>query len=76
MNGQARTRCARVPVSVRADGQLDNQMSVMLPMLPVEAGDAVPALREVHQRMAALKMSNETAAGKAVTDSPSSSRPR
>lgn len=64
----AHTLRALVPVSVRAGDRLDNQVSVMLPMLPVELGDPVLALREVHQRMAALKDGNEAAAGQAVTD--------
>jgi diacylglycerol O-acyltransferase len=64
----AHTMRALVPVSVRAGDRLDNQVSVMLPMLPVELGDPVMALREVHQRMVALKNGNEAAAGQAATD--------
>jgi diacylglycerol O-acyltransferase len=64
----AHTLRALVPVSVRTGADLDNQVSVMLPMLPVELADPVVALREVHQRMAELKNDNEVAAGRAATD--------
>ena len=59
-----------VPVSVRAagdEGIVDNRISLMLPLLPVEIDDAVDRLREVHTRLAALKASNEAEAGEAMT---------
>lgn len=50
---------AAVPVSIRATDNLDNQISVLLPTLPVEIADPVMALHEVHQRLADLKHSKE-----------------
>jgi diacylglycerol O-acyltransferase len=61
---------ALVPVSVRATADtrvLDNRVSLMLPLLPVEVADPVARLREVHQRMAALKASKEAEAGGSMT---------
>jgi diacylglycerol O-acyltransferase len=63
----AETLRAAVPVSVRLDDTLDNQISVLLPTLPVEITDPVMALREVHQRLADLKHSRESEAAIAVT---------
>jgi diacylglycerol O-acyltransferase / wax synthase len=63
----AETLRAAVPVSIRTTGVLDNQISVLLPTLPVEISDPVMALREVHLRLADLKHSNESAAAVAVT---------
>jgi diacylglycerol O-acyltransferase len=59
---------ALVPVSVRAGDQLDNQVSLMLPMLPVDLAEPSAVVREVHRRMAALKQSHEAGAGEAVTE--------
>lgn len=57
-----------VPVSVRVNGDLDNQISVLLPTLPVEIADPVAALREVHRRLADLKHGKESeAAGTVAT---------
>jgi WS/DGAT/MGAT family acyltransferase len=59
-----------VPVSVRAagdEGVIDNRISLMLPLLPVELDDPVARLREVHTRLAALKASKEAEAGEAMT---------
>jgi diacylglycerol O-acyltransferase len=58
---------AMVPVSVRSADRLDNQISVMLPMLPVEFADPPTVLGEVHRRLAELKHSKEAQAGQAVT---------
>jgi diacylglycerol O-acyltransferase len=55
-----------VPVSIRATDNLDNQVSMMLPTLPVEIADPVMALREVHQRLTDLKHSKEPEAATAV----------
>lgn len=62
----ADTLRAVVPVSVRANGNLDNQISVLLPTLPVEIADPVIALREVHQRLTDLKHSRESEAATTV----------
>ncbi len=56
-----------VPVSVRTADGLDNQVSLLLPMLPVEFADPAIVLREVHRRLSALKRSGEAEAGEAVT---------
>lgn len=57
-----------VPVSVRGDRRMDNQVSVRLAFLPVDAEDVVAALAVVHRRFAALKKGNEAEAGHAVTE--------
>jgi diacylglycerol O-acyltransferase len=64
----AHTLRALVPVSVRTADRLDNQVSLMLPMLPVELQDPPMVLREVHRRMTELKRGNEAVAGEAATD--------
>jgi diacylglycerol O-acyltransferase len=59
-----------VPVSVRARDQendIDNRISMMLPLLPVDIADPVLRLSAVHARMAALKASKEAEAGEAMT---------
>jgi diacylglycerol O-acyltransferase len=59
-----------VPVSVRANGDegiVDNRISLMLPLLPVDIADPIGRLREVHTRLAALKASKEAEAGAAMT---------
>ncbi|MEV6562101.1 wax ester/triacylglycerol synthase family O-acyltransferase [Nocardia sp. NPDC051756] len=53
------------PVSVRAAGAktvLDNRVSVMLPLLPVESADPVAQLAIVHRRLAEHKASGEASA--------------
>jgi diacylglycerol O-acyltransferase len=60
-----------VPVSVRANGQervIENQISLMLPLLPVDLDDPVARLAAVHDRMTALKASKEAEAGAAMTE--------
>ncbi len=59
-----------VPVSTRAggsDGMTDNQVSLMLPYLPVDIDDPVERLHEVHRRIASLQDRHEPEAGGAVT---------
>jgi diacylglycerol O-acyltransferase len=59
---------ALVPVSVRrGDRSLDNRISMMLPLLPVDVADPVQRLRRVHDHLVDLKASNEVQAGLAVT---------
>ncbi|MEV0133304.1 wax ester/triacylglycerol synthase family O-acyltransferase [Dactylosporangium sp. NPDC050688] len=60
-----------VPVSMRTpgdEGVVDNRISVLLPLLPVEHTDPVGRLREVHRRLSALKESKEAEAGEAMTE--------
>ena len=55
-----------VPVSVRSNeaaDKTDNQVSVMLPYLPVEKADPVQQLRTVHARMTRAKSSGQREAG-------------
>jgi diacylglycerol O-acyltransferase len=54
-----------VPVSVRTDRRMDNQISVRLTFLPVEADSAVEALSAAHDRFTALKSGHEAEAGQA-----------
>jgi diacylglycerol O-acyltransferase len=57
---------ALVPVSTRAKGDenvIDNRISMMLPLLPVDVADPVTRLRTVHRRMRALKADKEAEAG-------------
>jgi diacylglycerol O-acyltransferase len=59
-----------VPVSVRAKGDegiIDNRISLMLPLLPVDIANPINRLTEVHTRLAALKASKEAEAGEAMT---------
>jgi diacylglycerol O-acyltransferase len=56
-----------VPVSVGTHAVLDNQISVLLPVLPVDIPEPVLALREVHRRLTDLKGSKESEAGDTVT---------
>ncbi|WP_037305840.1 WS/DGAT/MGAT family O-acyltransferase [Amycolatopsis orientalis] len=59
---------ALVPVSVRGDRDtVDNQVSLMLPLLPVDVPDPVGRLVAVHRRSAALKAGKEPEAGAALT---------
>lgn len=62
----AQTLRAAVPVSVRTTDGMDNQISVLLPTLPVEIADPVIVLREVHQRLAELKHGKEAGAATTV----------
>lgn len=68
----SRTIRSLVPVSYRAGGAagsaLDNEISLMLPYLPVEVDDPVERLRVVHSRMQAAKSDGESGAGQVVTD--------
>ncbi|MFI7003402.1 wax ester/triacylglycerol synthase family O-acyltransferase [Nocardia sp. NPDC050175] len=53
------------PVSVRAadaKGALDNRVSAMLPLLPIESADPVEQLAMVHRRMVEHKASGEASA--------------
>ncbi|WP_433663201.1 wax ester/triacylglycerol synthase family O-acyltransferase [Nocardia sp. CA-128927] len=57
------------PVSVRAATAkdiLDNRVSAMLPLLPIESADPVEQLAMVHRRMAAHKASGEAAAANSL----------
>ncbi|MFD2417085.1 wax ester/triacylglycerol synthase family O-acyltransferase [Amycolatopsis pigmentata] len=62
---------ALVPVSMRHGGaegdRARNQISLMLPMLPVDLARPVDRLTAVHDRLSALKSSDEASAGAAVT---------
>ncbi|WP_156685530.1 WS/DGAT/MGAT family O-acyltransferase [Mycobacterium sp. Marseille-P9652] len=58
-----------VPVSVRAANQFgmtDNQVSAMLPLLPVDEGDPVEQLHLVHDRLARAKASGQSEGGNAA----------
>jgi diacylglycerol O-acyltransferase len=60
-----------VPVSVRSRDQqhvIDNQISLMLPLLPVDLSDPVARLTAVHDRLVELKGSKEAEAGAAMTE--------
>ena len=59
-----------VPVSTRApgdEGVTDNQVSLMLPYLPVDLADPLERLEEVHRRIRSLQGRHEPEAGGAVT---------
>jgi WS/DGAT/MGAT family acyltransferase len=59
-----------VPVSVRSatdDGMIHNQVSLMLPFLPVDIEDPVEQLAAVRDRLTAHKASKEAEGGKAFT---------
>lgn len=59
---------ALVPVSVRGNhDSVDNEVSLMLPLLPVDVPDPAGRLLAVHRRSAALKASKEAEAGAALT---------
>ncbi|MEV0067996.1 MULTISPECIES: wax ester/triacylglycerol synthase family O-acyltransferase [unclassified Amycolatopsis] len=60
-----------VPVAVRAghESEVDNRVSLLLPLLPVDLADPVQRLIRVHRRVAALKDSREAIAGEFVTTS-------
>ncbi len=60
-----------VPVSVRVTGEeniMDNRVSLLLPLLPVDLDEPVARLVAVHDRLAALKSSKEAEAGAAMTE--------
>lgn len=60
-----------VPVSTRAhgdEGTTDNQVSLMLPYLPVDLADPLERLEVVHHRIRSLQGRHEPEAGGAVTD--------
>ncbi|WP_063053556.1 wax ester/triacylglycerol synthase family O-acyltransferase [Nocardia arthritidis] len=57
------------PVSTRsagASGRLDNRVSLMLPVLPVDLDDPVEQLTMVRERMGTLKSGGESGAGQAL----------
>ena len=59
-----------VPVSVRATNQFnmaDNQVSAMLPLLPVDEADPVKQLQLVHSRLTRAKASGQREGGSALT---------
>ncbi|EME55065.1 hypothetical protein H074_26192 [Amycolatopsis decaplanina DSM 44594] len=59
---------ALVPVSVRGGHDtVGNEVSLMLPLLPVDVPDPAGRLVAVHRRSAALKASKEAEAGAALT---------
>jgi diacylglycerol O-acyltransferase len=58
-----------VPVSVRASHQFnmtDNQVSAMLPLLPVDEADPVKQLQLVHDRLTLAKASGQSEGGSAL----------
>ncbi len=58
-----------VPVSVRTANQFnmtDNQVSAMLPLLPVDEADPVKQLQLVHSRLTRAKASGQSEGGSAV----------
>ncbi|OBG32681.1 wax ester/triacylglycerol synthase family O-acyltransferase [Mycobacterium sp. E3198] len=58
-----------VPVSVRPTnhfGTTDNQVSAMLPLLPVDEADPVEQLRLVHERLTRAKASGQREGGSAL----------
>lgn len=58
-----------VPVSVRPTNNFDvtdNQVSAMLPLLPVDEGDPVEQLRLVHGRLTRAKASGQSEGGSAL----------
>ncbi|QRP42897.1 wax ester/triacylglycerol synthase family O-acyltransferase [Amycolatopsis sp. FDAARGOS 1241] len=59
-----------VPVSVRNSAsvsEVDNRVSLLLPLLPVDLPDPVHRLLRVHRRVTTLKGNKESAAGEFVT---------
>jgi WS/DGAT/MGAT family acyltransferase len=55
-----------VPVSVRGDRRLDNQVSLRLAFLPVDAESVVEALSRVHQRFTDAKRGHQAESGHAL----------
>ncbi|WIY00396.1 wax ester/triacylglycerol synthase family O-acyltransferase [Amycolatopsis mongoliensis] len=58
-----------VPVSVRLGSSLDNEVSLLLPLLPVDLADPVQRLVRVRERLVALKAGKEADAGALITAS-------
>ncbi|WP_328457782.1 wax ester/triacylglycerol synthase family O-acyltransferase [Amycolatopsis sp. NBC_00438] len=58
-----------VPVSVRTGSAVDNEVSLLLPLLPVDVPDPVQRLVRVHERLVALKEGKEADAGALLTAS-------
>jgi len=58
-----------VPVSVRTGSTVDNEVSLLLPLLPVELADPVQRLVRVHERLDSLKAGKEADAGALLTAS-------
>ncbi|WP_410622908.1 wax ester/triacylglycerol synthase family O-acyltransferase [Amycolatopsis sp. cmx-8-4] len=56
-----------VPVSVRTGSTVDNEVSLLLPLLPVDVPDPVQRLVRVHERLDALKADKEADAGAMLT---------
>ncbi|MGW3960573.1 wax ester/triacylglycerol synthase family O-acyltransferase [Amycolatopsis sp. NPDC005003] len=56
-----------VPVSVRTGTAVDNEVSLLLPLLPVDLADPVQRLVRVHHRLSTLKASKEADAGALLT---------
>lgn len=56
-----------VPVSVRTGTALDNEVSLLLPLLPVELADPAQRVVRVHRRLATLKAEKEADAGALLT---------
>ncbi|MGW5718543.1 wax ester/triacylglycerol synthase family O-acyltransferase [Amycolatopsis sp. NPDC003865] len=56
-----------VPVSVRTGTSLDNEVSLLLPLLPVDLPDPAQRLLRVHRRLGTLKSGQEAAAGALLT---------
>ncbi|RSM38105.1 wax ester/triacylglycerol synthase family O-acyltransferase [Amycolatopsis balhimycina DSM 5908] len=56
-----------VPVSVRTGTALDNEVSLLLPLLPVELADPAQRLVRVHRRLGTLKAAKEADAGALLT---------
>ena len=69
-NPAARTVRSLVPVSTRAQGDestTDNQVSLLLPYLPVDVADPVERVHAVHRRLRRLRAHHEPEAGVGVT---------
>lgn len=67
---EAHTLRSLVPVSTRDPGTEsvpDNQVSLMLPFLPVDLPDPVERLRAVHDRIRVLRLHHEPEAGGSLT---------
>ncbi|MDX3189781.1 wax ester/triacylglycerol synthase family O-acyltransferase [Streptomyces sp. MN03-5084-2B] len=56
-----------VPVSVRTGTTLDNEVSLLLPLLPVDLADPAQRLVRVHRRLGTLKAEKEADAGALLT---------
>ncbi|MFI5589508.1 wax ester/triacylglycerol synthase family O-acyltransferase [Amycolatopsis sp. NPDC051758] len=56
-----------VPVSVRTGTAVDNEVSLLLPLLPVDLADPVQRLLRTHRRLGTLKAAKEADAGALVT---------